>query len=286
MKKEIRTIKTINGEKVMQITCLDERWYSRPINNEKGLPEYIFIPSVSWIKSYYYKSPFLIKWIAEKGLTEAEAIRDERAKEGSKIHQATEDIDKGKEIKLNDKYFNNQTNEDEELNVDEIDGIISYRDFIDKEKPVVLASEMTVFDKENRWAGTLDRIWARGEIKKGVRQIEIVDLKTSKSVYKDMIMQISAYSHANIDYKKLGITDEEWKNRKLVILQLGYKGNKNGYKLTEVEDKYDLFMNVAYNTWLEENPNTKPFQKDYSLIIKSTFSSKKEKKENNKTPKK
>jgi len=275
MKKEFKNIITQNGQKICQITTIDERWYGRLVIDKKtGLPgSYEFIPSVTWIKSYWYTSPYLIKWIADKGLSEAEAIRNEAGIKGDKVHQATEDIDSGIGIKINDKYENKRNGELEELTVEEIEAINSYVDYVDREKPELLANEMTVFShekSEEQYAGTLDRIWAMGFIKDGVRQIWIIDIKTSKSIYKDMIIQVSAYSRADIDYKALGITDEEWENRKLAVLQLGYRRNKNGYKFTEIHSRYDLFK-IAYQTWLEENPNTKPFQKDFPLIMQSEF---------------
>jgi len=274
MKKYIKEMITVNGEKVCQVTTTDERFYAKETKNQTtGLPEIKFFPSVTWIKSYYYTSPYLIKWIAEKGLTEAETILKEAGLKGDKIHQATEDLDEGLEIAIDAKYLNKANGEREELTVEEYEAIMSYRDYIDKEKPELLANELTVFNKNNseeEYAGTLDRIFSIGFIKDKVRQIWIIDLKTSKSIYKDMIIQVSAYSHADIDYKKMGITDEEWKNRKLAILQIGYKRNKNGYKFTEIQDKYYLFK-TAYQTWKEENPYTKPKQRDFPLVIKSDF---------------
>ncbi len=274
MKKEFKKIITQKGQKICQITTIDERWYSKEFQNQiTGLPEYRFFPSVTWIKSYYYMSPYLMRWISEKGLTESERIRDEAGRRGDKVHQATEDIDKGAKIKLDDGYLNKKTGEMEELDVKEIQAIKSYVDYIDEVQPELLANEMTIFSKDGsaeEYAGTLDRIWASGFVSDKVRQIWIIDLKTSKSIYKDMMMQVSAYSNSDIDYKGLGITDEEWENRKLAILQLGYTRNKKGYKFTEIPDRYDLFK-IAYLTWKEENPDSRPHQKDFPLEISSKF---------------
>ncbi len=45
MKKEIREIKKKNGEKILQITTYDERWYAKEIlDPETGLPSYKFYP--------------------------------------------------------------------------------------------------------------------------------------------------------------------------------------------------------------------------------------------------
>jgi len=270
MQKQIKVVK----DDIVQVTTLDERWYSKTIKNIKtGLPEIKWKPSVTWIKSYYYMSPYLMKWIADKGLTESEKIKKDAGLKGDKIHQATEDIDRGIEISMDSKYLNKRTGEPEELTVEEYEAIMSYRDYIDAEEPELLANELTVFSKENseeEYGGTLDRIFAKGFVKEGVRQIWIVDIKSSKSIYKDMTIQVSAYSYADINYKEMGITDEEWENRKLAILQVGYQRNKNGYKFTEIPSKYNLFQ-VAYQTWKEENPNAKPKQRDYPLTIQSKF---------------
>jgi len=263
MKKEIREILTIDKQKVCRITTPDERWYGKEVTNqETGLPEIIWLPSVTWIKTYYYTSPYLVKWIAEKGLTEAERIKKEAGTKGDKIHQATEEVDKNGEIGIDAKFLNKETGEMEELDAEELEAIVSYRDFVDSAKPELLANEMVVF--ADKYAGTLDRIY-RIE-----GQIWIVDIKTSKTIYKDMILQESAYSHSDIDYKKLGISDEEWKKRKLAILQLGYARNNKRYKFTEVADRMDLFE-LAYQTWEEENSDAKPKQRDFPLKIESTW---------------
>ena len=272
MKKDIKEIITLDGKKVCRITTPDERFYGKEITNpETGVPEIKWVPSVTWIKSYWYKSPYLIKWIADKGLTEAEAIRKEAGIKGDKIHQAAEDIDKGIGVKIDAPYLNKETGEQEELTAEECEAILSYRDYIEKEKPELLANEMTVFSKEEseeEYTGTLDRIFAKGFDKDKVRQIILPDIKSGQHLYKDMTIQLSAYSHADIDYEKLGITEEEWENRKLEILQVGYNKNKNGWKETEVSDRYDLFK-LAYQTWKEENPEAKPKQRDFPLVIQS-----------------
>jgi len=272
MKKDIKQIITVNKEKICRVTTSDERWYGKDlINKETGLPDGIeWLPSVTWIKSYYYTSPYLVKWIAAQGMTEAERIRKEAGVKGDRIHQATENLDINGAVGISDNYLNKETGEMEELTVDEIIGINSYKDYVDEFHPILLANEMTVFGEN--YAGTLDRIWNIPE--DGKNQIWIIDLKTGKSIWKDMILQVSAYSHAKIDYESMDITKEDWDNRKLGILQLGYNKyrtpGKSKYKFTEIPDRYDLFE-MAYKVWAEENPNNEPRQKDFPLIIKSAW---------------
>ena len=264
MLKEIKKIK----KGILRITSLNERWYARTIIDKKtGLKERAYYPSSTWISSYYPKGVYFHKWLAGKGWTEVEALKQAAADRGSRVHYACQDLDDGKEIKITDKYLNPSTKQKEELSKDEVDCIISYRDFLDETKPVLLAQEITSFG--DVYAGTADKVFAIGDKKN--RQIWIVDLKTSQSIWPEHELQISSYSHMQFDYKNMGITDREWQNRKLAILQIGYKKNRKGYKFTEVNDKYHLFRNVAYKIWKNENPDIKPKERDYPMVIFSQF---------------
>ncbi|QGH73303.1 MAG: chromosomal replication initiator protein [Siphoviridae sp. cttb18] len=263
MEKEI--IITDKEKGVLRITTLNERWYARPSQNkESGLPTYEFLPSSTWIASYYPKGIGFYKWLADKGWDEAEALKIAAGDKGSKVHYACGDIDMGEKIDvISSKYMNNSTGQPETLTIEEVECIMSYIKFLEDYKPQILLNEGSFFGEF--YAGTIDKIFRIGE------EIWILDIKTSKSIWEEYKMQISSYSHMDIDYKSMSITDEEWKNRKLFILQVGYKLNRAGYKLTEIPDKYDLFVNVAYRTWKNENPDAKPKEAEYPLILKSDF---------------
>ncbi len=243
------------NEKIVRITTVDERWYSV----EQEDKSFIYLPSSTWICSYYPKGKAFYRWLMEKGW-EAEEIKNLAGERGSKVHQACEQLDLGQAIPINAQFANPKTGLLEELSIEEADAIISFRDWLDFTKPQLIANEMMVLGYE--YAGTLDRIYKINGV------IWIVDLKTSQHIWEEMILQISSYSHANIDYRALGITDDEWKDRKLAVLQLGYKLNKKFYKFTEIPDKFELFQ-MAYAIWLNENPASKPKQKDYPMIIES-----------------
>lgn len=259
MLKEIKKIK----KGVIRITSLNERWYAKiSVNSKTGATEYVYYPSSTWISGYYPKGEYFFKWLAGRGWSEVEAVKQAAADKGSRVHYACCDLDKGKAIKITDRYLNPSTKQKEELSKEEVDCLISYRDFLDEVKPRLLAQEITSFG--DVYAGTADKIFRIGN------QIWIVDLKTSQSIWPEHELQISSYSHMHFDYKKMGISDKEWKNRKLAILQIGYKKNKKGYKFTEVQDKYHLFQN-AYKIWKNENPEIKPKEKDYPTIIFSKF---------------
>lgn len=262
MQKEIIEINKEKG--IYRVTTLNERWYTQQVlNEETGLPEFIFFPSSTWIASYYPKGIQFYKWLAEKGWDESEAIKNAAGDKGSKVHYACGDIDLGKSIDIiNSKYLNPSSGQPESLTMEEVDCILSYRDFIEEYKPILLANEISGFG--TFYAGTIDKIF------KVKDEIWILDIKTSKSVWEEMKLQISSYSHMNIDYQKLGITDDQWNNRKLFILQVGYRLNKAGYKLTEILDKYDLFL-TAYKLWQNENHNAEPKEASYPLFISSPF---------------
>lgn len=259
----MRIIREQIDEKTIRITTVDERWYG--IEQKDKL--YVYLPSVTWIASMYPKSKAFYRWLMEKGW-EAEEIKIAAGDRGSKVHQACEELEKTGSVPVDAQFINPTSNQPEELTIEEVDCIISFRDWLNEAKPELLASEMTVFgyDYEDDvsvgygYAGTLDRIYRIDG------QVWIVDLKTSKEIWEEHKLQISAYSHAEIDFKSLGITEEEWQNCKLAILQLGFKKNKKGYKFTLIEDKFNLFL-MARAIWQNEHGDEKPKQRDYPLVI-------------------
>ena len=264
MKKEIRELK----DGVWQITTLNERWYAKPSQNkETKLPEYAYYPSSTWIAGYYPKGIGFYKWLAQKGWDEAEAIKVAAGDKGSKVHYACDDIDKGIKIEMNAHYPNPTTGQPEELTPEEYECVISFRDWTDKVKPELLANEITSFNEKEGYAGTIDKIYRiNGEI-------WIVDIKTGPNLWPEQELQISSYSHLEVDYQKLGITDEEWANRKLAILQIGYRKNQSGYKFTEIQDKFKLFLN-AKDVWANENPEATPKQANYPMSVQSEIRAK------------
>lgn len=257
MKKEIKEIDKARG--IYRITSLNSRWYAKPEENKStGLPEYGFYPSSTWISGYYPKGQQFIRWKAEKGWDESERIKKEAGDRGTVVHQATELLEKTGELPITTPFVTTD-NVVVELGQDEIEGILSFKRWHDETKPKLLANEITVFGED--YAGTLDRIY---EIED---QVWIVDIKTSQDIWEEHILQVSSYSHAQINFSELGISEEKWSARKLAILQLGYRRNKSGWKFTEIPDKYGLFRNVR-QIWENENPEAKPKVIEYPMIIK------------------
>ena len=235
MKIEIRQTKE---EGVVQITTLDERWYQ--VKDK-------FLPSITWIAGHYPKGIAFYKWLGGKGWDEAEAIKSAAGDKGSKVHKAIEDLIGGKELKMDDKY-SDSSGEPSELTVEEWECIMSFSDWFKETKPKVIQLEQVVYNEKVGYAGTVDMV-LEIEGKKW-----IVDIKTGQSIWPEYELQISAYKHA-----MQGID-------KLAILQVGYRLNKRKWKLSEVEDKFDLFLS-ARKIWENENKDVQPKQKDYPTSL-------------------
>lgn len=262
MQKEIKFIS--EERQIIRITCIDERWYAKPGKDTgTGLPEFTFYPSSTWIAGSYPKGISFYKWLADQGWERAEALKIAGGTRGSIVHQALEIIEKARELPIST-IFTDPNGHARSMTAEEMDSVVSFAKWHDKTLPELLATELTVFNEEYTYAGTLDRIYRISG------QIYIVDFKTSQQIWEEMKLQVSSYSHADFSENALycmGIKQEEWAKRKMAILQVGYRLNKHGYKFTEIEDKFDLFL-MAKSIWKNEHPDSRPKQRDYPLTIK------------------
>lgn len=245
MKKEIRIADEERG--IIQVTTIDERFYAfQSTNSITGLPTYIYKPSVTYVTGFYPKGKFFEAWLRNNG-NEAEVIKQLAAEKGSKVHQGCDSLVKGNTVTMASKFINPTTGNKEELTTEEYEAILSFARWCDAAKPKFLNSEFIIEGPD--FAGTVDLLC---EI---AGKTCIIDYKTSQVVYPSHELQVSAYKHA------MGIDAD------MAILQLGYKKNKNGYKLTPVDDKYDLFRNV-YQIFLNETEGEKPRQIELPMSIK------------------
>lgn len=258
MKIQLRKVDEEKG--IVQLTTLDERWYYREVLNKKeNKTETTFYPSSSWICSFYPKGIAFYKWLADKGWDEAETIKKSAGDKGSKVHKAIEDLIKGKELCITDKYYNETLDKEEELNPEEWNCIRTFKDWCDEMKPKFILTEQSAINEKIGYGGTIDCVCDING------QIYLIDFKTSQNIWKEYELQVSSYKGLLpcIDKTK----DIDLNFVKLAILQVGYNRNKNGYKFTEIEDKFDLFLN-AKAIWNEEVSNKEPKQKDYPIKIK------------------
>lgn len=230
-------------KKIVQITTSDERWY---FMEDKG----VYVPSSTWICSYYPKGYAYMKWLADKGMSEAESLRDAAGDRGRKIHNTIAMLLAGEEISHNLKVLNHETDEYEELTAEEYAAVLSFFNWMNDCKAELISSEKTLWNEEYGYAGTMDLKVKLDNV------ILLVDMKTSKSIYPSHRIQLSSYLHC----------PENKDVNAQAILQVGYQRNKIGYKLTPIDDCFDLFLSTK-KIWSEETKEIQPFQKDYPLSI-------------------
>lgn len=264
MKKIIREVDQDKG--IVQVTISDERWYLKQTVNEKtGLPEIKAVPSSTWIAGHYPKGVQYYKWLADKGWNEAEAIKNDAAGRGSKVHNAIESIFKGEEVRIDSKFKNPQTEQEEELTLEEVDAILSFLSWFEEEKPEVICYEINVFSDKYNYAGTIDLVCRiKGEL-------WVIDFKTSQHIWPSHKIQVSSYGkiieEGEHDIPAIPTPDVVYYQKpRLGILQLGYRLNKKKFKFTELEDKFDLFL-AAQKIWAEEVGNQTVVKKDYPIIL-------------------
>jgi hypothetical protein len=241
---KIEIIQEING--IRRITTVDERWYTKEVDGQT-----IFVPSVTWIASYYPKGIAFYKWLAQKGWDEAESIKQSAGNKGSKVHQAIHCLLEKKSMKIDTRFINSKTGDQEELTPEEYECVMAFADWFNETKPEIISSEIVVFNNEIGYAGTVDLV-CRIDGK-----FYIIDYKTSQYIWPEHELQISGYRHAQKTTEEISTA----------ILQLGYRLNKRKYKFTEIIDKFDLFL-ASKKIWAEECSKVQPLQKDYLLEIK------------------
>lgn len=264
MKKEIREVDEKKG--IVQVTIADERWYFKPEQNDaSGIPQYKAVPSITWIAGSYPKGIAFYKWLADKGWDEAEAIKSAAGDKGSKIHMAIDDVLAGKEVRIDSKYMNRSTGKEEELTLEECDAILSFVSWFNEVKPKVICWEKTLFSDKHGYAGTADLFCLiDGEP-------WIIDFKTGQYVWPEYKLQVSAYVEtvSNGENHIEGLGDVS--NLKAAVLQVGYRRNKNGWKFTEIENKFNLFL-AAKQIWAEEHGEDQPSKKDYPIVLSPALS--------------
>lgn len=263
MKKEFRIVD--EEKNIVQITTVDERWYAfEGKDKTTGNPIFRFLPSVTWISDFYPKGIAFYKWLADKGWNEAESLKTAAGNKGSKVHYAIGDLLDGKVIEMTSKYLNPTTEQLEELTLEEYECLLSFTRWFEEVKPKIINREFIIVNKQENYAGMIDFVceieagkYSRTEYSGG---IYIIDFKTSQNIWPSHKLQISAYRKGDT---KLKIKLNECK---MAILQLNYYRNKNRFKFTEIEDKYDQFL-AAKIIWENETKGIEPKQLNYPMSI-------------------
>lgn len=283
MHKEIRVVDEARG--IIQITTVDERWYSRSETNpDTGIPETIFRPSVTYIVDYYPKGPGFMRWVKTNG-DESDQIARLAADRGYKVHLAVAALNQGGTVNWrNDRFLNPTTGMEEHLSTEEYTGVLSYADwqyvegrqmfnilgseFVTWPNPEGLAEDTGYPIAAFLYAGTVDlkvqQIATKEEMRtryKGWQferdSIGIIDFKTSKDIWPSHKMQGAAYAVSE---------GADW----AATVQLNYQRTKTRrWKFTPIDVRhwFKLFMSTK-NIWNEENEGVEPLQRDFPLEVK------------------
>lgn len=264
MRKEIIDVDKAKG--IMRVTTADERWYMKSVENPiTKLPEWKFVPSTTWITGCWPKGIGFYKWLADKGWDEAEAIKSSAGDKGSKVHMAISAILRGEEVRIDSKFVNPSTGQEEELKVDEIECIQSFMDWkrsLKEFRPV--AWDITLFSEKHNFAGSVDLVAYVDGL------LYLIDFKTSQYIWTEYELQVSAYKQLIINGENEILFENKAldlsKGMQLGILQIGYKKNKAFWKWNEIEDAWDDFL-IAQGIWRKEHANESPKQRDFPVVL-------------------
>lgn len=256
MKKTFALVDEKRG--IVQITTDDERFYVRDgADPQTGNPTHIWLPSASWISSYCPKGIEFTKWVAEQGFDEAQRIKEDRGKYGTRVHKAVELLVNGETVALDEELPTGDGKTVSTLTAEEYTAVNHFAtwwaDLSADHTVEMVLSEHLIWCPALGFAGTTDLLLrVDGEH-------WLIDLKTSKYIGDSYKAQLSAYRRA-LELEGIATPIKQF------ILQVGYPYNKKGFKLTEIEDSYHLFE-AAKVFWAEANNGKKPNQVHLPLKV-------------------
>jgi hypothetical protein len=221
-----------------QITFPDYRVY------KVGENEYY--PSVTTILQYMPKNNYFEQWLKDVGHN-ADIIMEKAGKEGTQVHEAVENLIKGKEIEWIDDFGHANYS-------DKVWGMIcKFVEFWTEVKPDIIATEEFLVSNTYKYAGTVDIV---AEIA-GERWL--LDVKTSNALHKSYDLQLAAYAKAweeqfNQKIDKVGIIWLKSTKRTSSKKEGIYQGKGWEIKVIDnIEHNFELFQ-MIYRLYQLENP--------------------------------
>lgn len=275
---------------VKQIDWFDERFYKIRYENEAKVEVEDYFPSVT-TKLGALPKPQLLHWYGDIGNREANLRRNEAADSGSRVHWAWQtyctagiviynppkapiyDEEEIKELKekYNQHFFML-------YNQDEMWSFMKLVAFYQAVKPYKMLSEHTVYDIDNRDAGTMDNLFGipEGEYMingskpvKLARGLYLFDAKTGNYIGNDSKMQLAAYWGCIMFMIRNGLIDlpEKEEDRNIVGAIIGHTAAKTrsgieGFSATvlnvdDLQEYYKRYRNIAA-VWESEFGTLKP----------------------------
>jgi hypothetical protein len=117
----------------------------------------------------------------------------------------------------------------------------AFKRFVEKRAPNYVATEASVYNRSERYAGTLDAI-----IDLDGRRY-VLDMKSSKDIYPDVALQLAAYRHAEFIGLPDGSEEPMWETDGALALHLADGEDGQGeWKLLEVDAGEDTLRYFLY----------------------------------------
>jgi hypothetical protein len=170
-----------------------------------------YLPSVNHtLHMGYAKGSRFYQYLLSVSKEEADRKLSQAGERGSRVHQAINTLIAGGTIDTETRLWNDYTNRHEPLTVDEWDCLIAFSNWVEDYKPRTIASEFTVYNVQENYAGQADylcvidvpfkdekpRTWSnlRGAKPDIVKQkVILLDWKTSAGIWDEMKAQTAAY---------------------------------------------------------------------------------------------
>lgn len=160
--------------KTIKLLPKNEHWY---FSEKKG----VYYPSVTMVTSYLPKGKFFEKYLAnQESFEESKQILQEAGERGTRIHTASESLDRGQSIEYGSYSL---TDEEYQLLAH------GYLGWHEKYQPEIKHVELRLISDKHKLGGTLDRIYRIDG------KLVLFDLKSSKTaIYDSMWLQVAAYA--------------------------------------------------------------------------------------------
>lgn len=248
----------VDGERIQ---FLDSRFYKTASG--------AFVPSVTTVLEAYPKGQQYYEWLKKHG-ADSDEIRDEAGRRGSVVHEATETLDCGGELRL-------MTDDGSpRYKLSEWAMIQRYAEFREAHPATIHAIETRLASERLGYAGTLDRVTTIDGV------TYLLDIKTSGSVWSSYWLQQAAYHELIHDTGfiasmfpsgavpeiKLAIL---WLNAKTRTTGKGDAIQGIGWQLIEQPEPTAKLLErfrMTHGLWLAENATLKPKQTTYQLNLK------------------
>ena len=265
----------------------DQHYYR--IEDEDGTFEYY--PSTT-TKLNASPKPFLATWRGDIGNREAEIRLFEAGERGKRIHFSINLFLNGGTVIYNPYQRPNYTEEEiaslkAEGNLfilqqqDEMLQVIKFQDWYNVINPIIVETELTVYDEDEKEAGTIDII---ADIEAGTYEVAgskplkleggryVVDIKSSKEVYDEAYLQLSSYRRMyNKRFKGLvGFVEA----REALVIHTNAQRVKKGIAglmthlrtSEELDADYEAFRHIAA-IW-DRNNTSRPKYLEFPTMVK------------------